>query len=36
MQNLKIKFGDSVPKLNYTIYPMSLASTMIPEVVRVI
>ena len=25
MQNLKIKFGDSVPKLNYTIYPMSLA-----------
>lgn len=25
IQNLKIKFGDSVPKLNYTIYPMSLA-----------
>ncbi len=25
MKNLKIKFGDSVPKLNYTIYPMELA-----------
>jgi len=25
MKNLKIKFGDSVPKLNYTIYPMGLA-----------
>ena len=24
MQNLKIKFDDSVPKLNYTIYPMSV------------
>ena len=25
MRNLKIKFGDSVPKLNYTIYPISVA-----------
>jgi len=24
MENLKIKFGDSVPKLNYTVYPMGI------------
>lgn len=25
MQNIKIKFGESVPKLNYTIYPMEIS-----------
>lgn len=28
MQNLRIKFGDSVPKLNYTIYPTEVLSDM--------
>jgi len=25
MNNLKIKFGDSLPKLNYTISPMEIS-----------